>query len=301
MNTVFEIIQKHSIRRDSVNLPKLKEEVFSEIEKVGTIKECHSIVKSLLNKLGDNHSLFLEKEEFRNLHKSKTGNNKSSSITFSGELLSDKIGYLQLNEFMTLDDKTMVEYADSLQNLIKSLDRKGMRGWIVDLRYNSGGNCYPMIAGLGPLLNEGVLGYFIDVDKQKQSFYYRKGKAGINSQAKVEISNPYYLISKNPPIAILTGHGTASSGEVVVISFCGNVNTKSFGKETGGLSTGNTPFLLPDSSVVFLTAAYDADRNGKIYGKKIIPDSIVENPFDINRNNDFVIDAAKKWIMNFKN
>lgn len=300
MNNVFEVIQKNSIRRDSINFPKLKEEIFTEVDKVRTIKECHTIVKSLLKKLGDNHSLFLEKEEFKTWHTNKSKDDNSSPITFSGELLNEKIGYLRLNEFMYGDAKSIGRYADSLQKLIKSLDKKETKGWIIDLRYDAGGNCWPMLAGLGPLLEEGRLGYFIDANKQKHSYYYCNGAAGINTQAKIEIKEPYRLINKHPPIAVLTGHGTASSGEVVVISFCGNLNTKSFGEETYGLSSSNAPFILLDSSVIFLTSAYDADRNGKIYGRKIIPDSIVENPFDINRNNDLVIDAAKKWIIGFK-
>jgi hypothetical protein len=44
------------------------------------------------------------------------------------------------------------QYAASLQNVLRSLDVPTTCGWIVDLRKNIGGNMWPMLAGLGPLL-----------------------------------------------------------------------------------------------------------------------------------------------------
>jgi len=39
-----------------------------------------------------------------------------------------------------------------------SADRDDLIGWIVDLRGNGGGNMWPMLAGVGPVLGEGVVG-----------------------------------------------------------------------------------------------------------------------------------------------
>jgi hypothetical protein len=44
------------------------------------------------------------------------------------------------------------EYAESLQRSIRMVDCPGLAGWIVDLREDGGGNMWPMIAGLGPVL-----------------------------------------------------------------------------------------------------------------------------------------------------
>lgn len=41
-------------------------------------------------------------------------------------------------------------YVDSLQSQIGALDSAGACGWVVDLRENTGGNMWPMLAGVGP-------------------------------------------------------------------------------------------------------------------------------------------------------
>ena len=49
-----------------------------------------------------------------------------------------------------------------IQDQIKIMDHPYNIGWIVDLRGNGGGNMWPMLAGIGPILGEGIAGYFID-------------------------------------------------------------------------------------------------------------------------------------------
>ena len=43
---------------------------------------------------------------------------------------------------------------DSLQLAIAALQDKGACAWLVDLRLNGGGNVWPMLAGIGPLLGD---------------------------------------------------------------------------------------------------------------------------------------------------
>ena len=43
------------------------------------------------------------------------------------------------------------------------------RGWIVDLRQNTGGNMWPMIAAVAGLLDRGILGHFLP-DGQRQAW-----------------------------------------------------------------------------------------------------------------------------------
>ena len=55
-------------------------------------------------------------------------------------------------------------FADAIQAAIRQADRAELAGWIVDLRGNTGGNMWPMLAGFGPVLGEGTAGFFIDPD-----------------------------------------------------------------------------------------------------------------------------------------
>ncbi len=57
----------------------------------------------------------------------------------------------------TENDRQFIAYATKLQGIIADLDKAHPAGWVVDLRGNVGGNMWPMLAGIGPVLGEGCL------------------------------------------------------------------------------------------------------------------------------------------------
>lgn len=86
-----------------------------------------------------------------------------------------------------------------------------------------------MLAGIGLLLGEGVCGFFLDPSQKASSegWFYRKGKSGEGKSTSTKITRkPYKFQQKFPPVAVLTGPNTASSGEVVTVAFRKRPNTK---------------------------------------------------------------------------
>lgn len=219
-------------------------------------------------------------------------------ITFDTKLINQNIGYIHMKGFGNIDSIAIQQYTDSLQNVIKSIDNENLKGWILDLRENTGGNCWPMLTGLGPLLGKGICGYFIDNNKKKSSWFYRDGESGIDSVTITKVSiRPYKLINDLNPIAILTGRRTLSSGEVVATAFHNKSKARSFGESTGGLSTGNAIYNLSDGSMLVLTQSIYADREGNIFGKRIEPDEkIIFSYQSIGQPYDPVIKRAIHWI-----
>jgi carboxyl-terminal processing protease len=65
---------------------------------------------------------------------------------FSKKLMEGGIGYIVVPWVNTSDPAICIQIADSLQSLIGSLATSGATKWIIDLRKNSGGNCWPMLA-----------------------------------------------------------------------------------------------------------------------------------------------------------
>jgi len=53
-----------------------------------------------------------------------------------------------------------IALADSLHTSIRTLGEAGAWDWIVDLCGNGGGNMWPMLAGIGPLLGDSIVGRF---------------------------------------------------------------------------------------------------------------------------------------------
>jgi len=74
-------------------------------------------------------------------------------------------------------DRQFIAFETGLQKIIGDLDRSHPAGWIVDLRGNVGGNMWPMLAGIGPVLGEGDdLGEFFTLDSHS-TWKYRDGVA----------------------------------------------------------------------------------------------------------------------------
>lgn len=293
INSACEIIAKNSLVRDSVNIAELKQTALKIAGPAKKYSDCFLAVQYLLASLrpfGDHHSFFMSANEKKNWEKNGS---QVSKIAYPTHKIIDGCGYILVPPFHGGNTKHMSAYADSLQNGIRNLSNSKIKGWIVDLRQNTGGNMEPMLAGLGPLFSAEKLGSLIDVNQKSNAWYYKQGKYYSDEYKGWKVSKPFHLTS-SLPIAVLTSNQTGSSGEIVAISFRGNANTQSFGKPTWGLTTGNSSFDLPDGSQLFLAATIMADRNGQKYTSSVQPDFDVENLTTTSQ--DETIDTAIQWI-----
>lgn len=288
---LFRIIKENSIRKDSVNLSALEDRCINNLNGAITTSDCYPMINYLLYKLGDNHSRFLPPTEAKNYR------NNSTLIQSSGKMIREKVAYLSIPPVSSMDSASLVDFASNLQVLIKKLDASDPNGWIVDLRSNTGGNCYPMIAGLGPLIGEGIAMYWVDANKNQTAISYKNGCSFMNDRIQVRIKDQPYTLRKTYPIAILIGPLTASSGEIVAISFIGKSDCRFFGESSYGMTTANSDFILRDGSTLFLTSGIDADRNLRLYGDKLHPDFYI--PFSgkiYDKDSDPVINSAIDWL-----
>lgn len=296
LDEFFDIVMMHSLRKNLVDWEWLRQSTYKKAKEAQTTSDCYKPIEYALAQLGDQHS-FLVKPETVKLWSSKASQ-QSNTFKFEfarGELIENQFGYISLPGITTGNKEVMQNFADSLQQLIAQIDEYNPKGWIVDLRDNGGGNCWPMLAGIGPILGEGISGYFSTPDAQKSAWSYQAGAARQNEKDIIKISgNPYQLKRKMPPVAVLTHGYTASSGEIIAVSFIGRPNTKSFGKPTRGLSTGNRGFPLSDGALLQLTTTIYADRAGKLYGKKIKPDILVQAIK--NTEKDPTLEKALEWL-----
>lgn len=194
------------------------------------------------------------------------------------------------------------EFADRLHRLVLDLQNQKPRGWIIDLRGNSGGNMWPMLAGIGAVLGEGDLGAFVSSDGEHTGWRYRAGQVCERSSegkedVDAEIKEPPLVLPELPWVAVLFDRGTASSGEAVAIAFAGRRHERSFGEHTAGFSTSNGTHELTDGAVLYLCNALEADRSGKLYADGLDPDEKV--PTSATRpseENDAVLKAAREWL-----
>ncbi|MEM9258333.1 MAG: S41 family peptidase, partial [Bacteroidota bacterium] len=208
----------------------------------------------------------------------------------TGRRINEEVAYLEMPAIGSRHQPTLESFADSLQGLIAALDTETTTGWVLDLRKNEGGNCWPMLAGVGPLLGEGICGHFQAPNGDNaQPWSYENGKS---LQGESEIVGTRNYVLKNPKarIAVLTGPQTISSGEVTTTAFIGHPRARSFGQPTGGFATTNSDFELSDGATVYLTVSVYADRNKQPVGEKIIPDEVIAP----RAGDDFILERAVK-------
>lgn len=287
----MDTISIHSLRRDSLNIDSLLETALCIAGPAENQSDCHLAVSYLLQSIGDQHSFFMNPEEVKGW---ESGSNEMQTILLPHEIIKN-CGYILVPAFHGGNTTQILDYADSMQSVIQNLSASNIKGWIIDLRENTGGNMEPMIAGLGPLFDSGSLGSLVDVNRNKDSWKYQNGTYFWESESLVSVSSPVVL-SDDLPKAVLIGPQTGSSGEIVAISFIGNRKTKTFGQPTWGLTTGNGAFDLPDGARMMLASTIMADRNGNLYLQSIKPDSLIED--NKKDDEDAVLNAAINWILN---
>jgi C-terminal processing protease CtpA/Prc len=198
------------------------------------------------------------------------------------------IGYVRVAAFGVSSPGLATSYASSMQLNIRLRDTGGATAWIVDLRGNTGGNMWPMIAGLGPILGDNTLGFFVDPDGIESEWKYRAGLAILNNLTVQAVNNPYTLDNPDPRVAVLTDGRVASSGEAVAIAFKGRPDTRFFGTATCGLATANSEFNV-DGATLNLTTASIADRNRVIHGETLTPDEVITD-------NTQLVQRAIAWL-----
>lgn len=273
LSQVISIMQANAISRNEVDFGNLQTEVDQLAANATSISDTYPAITRALEILDTNHS-FLN---------SPTG----QLITYPSDIVceqdldidtpnADGIGYIRVDAVSTRDREEGVEIATAIQNRIEQQDSPDITGWIVDLRNNLGGNVFPMIAGLGPLFEGTTLGFFIDPDENALVWGYDNGAAFVDQNNVTTVQQPYTLINPLPRIAVLTSARTASSGEATLVAFRKQFNTRTFGTDSCGLSTANTPFVLSDNSTLFLTTAVMADREMERYGQRIAVDQPTE-------------------------
>ena len=190
------------------------------------------------------------------------------------------------------------DYASKLRTVAAGLEKAHPAGWIVDLRGNGGGNMWPMLAGVGFLLGEGNVGYFVDGKSTETAWTYRDGALYVENtnQNNFSLDAPLKL-PQLPNVAVLVDSGTASSGEAVAVAFEGRPGTRFFGTHTFGLSSSNEMLALPDGATLFVNDAVDADRNHRRYENGIEPDvALTSSVKEPSENADTVLQAAISWL-----
>lgn len=265
-------MEKHSIKKDSVDWKKMRTASFNQLRENNTRENAYQLIRINLFLLKDNHSMFLTKELLNKIY-----NNTNELPNLSYAKINPGIAYLSIPSFLGNKKKT-IDFAQQIQEKIKILDSEETEKWIIDLRNNEGGNMWPMYLGLAPILKEGVSGYFVDSKGKYTEWVFKNDSVFEGSKKILELKNSYKIKANNIKIAVLIGSKTGSSGEAIALMFKKLPNTSLFGEDSYGATSGNSIFNMSDGAKLVLATSIFADREKEKYGEKIKPDVYSSDP-----------------------
>ena len=211
-------------------------------------------------------------------------------------VLGTKYGYIEVPGIVG-DPSAQQVYASELQTAIRQTDAPTRCGWVVDLRRNRGGYIFAMLAGVGPIAGDGLLGGRRDARGTVTEWRYVDGALVENGTKTVVSADPYRLLHANPPVAVLTSAISASAAEATAIAFRGRPGARSFGEATNGIPTYNTRRTMPDGAFLDVMTNVDVDRNGTPYeGPVPVDEPVAIDWSNIANDRDPVLAAAVRWL-----
>lgn len=307
--TALCYMERGYLHRDRVSWRTVRAAALQRIANAKSPHDTYPAIRQALSDIADGHSGLLEphwRDHFTQTTRA-SGSAAPHSISPSGRLTADNLAYVVVpwqvgrgwGSLYFLNDPNARAYARCLRTLLRDLDAQRPLGWVVDLRANAGGNIWPMLDGLGPLLGEGRISAIVMPQFGRRiDTWLVAGRASSGPPwlAGLGVIGPQGLLLRtaSPPVAVLVGPRTASAGEAVAVAFRGRLNTYFVGLPTAGLATSTQSFSLPDGAELLLTIGTLADRIGRQYEGPIPPDAHVP----ATEGQDEALIVASRWIRN---
>lgn len=249
-------------------------ECLKMIENAKNYGDTYDAIRKALSVGGGKHSMLMTKSESQDTTESY--DEVLPTVSLDGD-----IAIIKLPDFLGTAEAGQ-KYAKVAEDFIHE-NRDKIKGVVLDLRGNTGGDMGPMATAVSSLLPDGELVYY----------HYRSYdvpvtlKNGVVSNAGTGGKSLYPEEKLNVPVAILTDDMTASSGEALTLCFRGLENTRTFGTPTAGYTSVNMLYNMYDGAQMYLTVAFDKARTGEIFK---------ETPIEPDVATDSPLEAALEWL-----
>jgi len=273
---LFLNLESSYLHKDEIDWKTVKSETESNLINYSSFESSLSEIKPLFDRIGADHcGVYYKNKHYSgttrsmaNLVNEEWKTKYASKPDYEVKTISDDIGYILMPKiiFFEVNEKNIRAAAQPIYDEISMLKaRKQLRGWIIDLRLNTGGNSTPMLLALYDFLGNNTIWGSSGLDHKMQSTVkLDKGIYYDNSKRQGSIKPVPPLLDRSE-VAVIIGPATASAGEIVALAFQGRPNTIFIGEETYGATSGNIEATLPFGAVMALTTSIDTDRNGNIY------------------------------------
>lgn len=196
--------------------------------------------------------------------------------TVTHEMYDNNIGYLQITEF---DDVTVSQFEEAYADL----QSQGMKGMILDLRSNPGGNLDTVVSICEDILPAGIITYTVDKNGKREE-YKGKGKTPIDI-----------------PLVVLVNGYSASASELMTGAIRDYGVGTIMGTNTFGKGIVQNILSLGDGTGIKITTSSYFTPNGEcIHKKGIAPDIEVEFDSELYYSDEAIdnqLEEAKKYLL----
>ena len=183
--------------------------------------------------------------------------------TSSGQQVTN-IGYIQILEFSR-------RTAQEIEAAVRQQLQAGVRGLIIDVRYNGGGLLDTTVSTADLFLDNGTILIERDANGKETSFVAKQGQ-----------------VAPNIPIVILQNRFSASASEVLAAALQENGRATLIGEKSFGKGTVNSPRQLSDGGALYVTIAEWLTPTGTLINNVgIRPDiEVIPTDDDIDQRRD---------------
>lgn len=294
-----------SVYRQRVDWPATRAEVLRLADTATTVPSLAPALRHLLRTMGDDHARVIHGGRAIAYHYGPSKphlarfdselNNKIQSATaypFRASLLGGDVGYVRIVG-LPMGDNTVM--AKAIETEVCRLTKEGATRWILDLRYNGGGNLNPMAEGIAAILGDGPVGGWKGLTSREDGAWSITRGDFVNAGYSVALPNSCRMPGDSK-VAVLAGVHTASSGEALAVMFKGRANTRFFGGKTLGMITVTDWTVLDDLTALTISVGYYADRTGRVYDQFVDVDEEVAFSPTESLESDAGVQRALSWL-----
>jgi C-terminal processing protease CtpA/Prc len=305
LKKIVNYTRENSLYRNTVNWDTLSQQIFELALDSKSIPETSTALNYMLESLKDEHGrIYYNNQLIANYYGQPKEHQKSveyevykkiqldKEYEFHSQMLDNNIGYLRLVFLEMGDDENK---AREIQDKLCELSLKGANSWVIDLRYNGGGNLSPMAEGIASVIGNGVVGGAKGILEEENmiwkiidgDFYLGNNSINLKNDCKPNM---------NSKVAVLVSSYTASSGEALAVILKGRDNTRFFGNKTFGYVTGTYYHNMNDSIAINISTNFYQDRDGNVYDKYVDVDETIEFVKEPLSKEDNAVNSAINWI-----
>jgi carboxyl-terminal processing protease len=294
-----------SVYRDRVDWPATRAEVERLADTATTIPGLGPALRYLLKTMGDEHARVIHGGRPIAFHfgapkphlagfdrELNTRIQSAAAFPFRAELIHRNVGYVRIVGLPMGDNTAMAKQID---DAVCRVHRKGATRWILDLRYNGGGNLNPMAEGVAAIIGDGPAGGNRGLTRREDGEWRITDGAFVNEGYAIRLRRACRMPLARR-VAVLTSQYTASSGEALAVMFKGRPNTHFFGSKTLGMVTVTDWLVLDDSTTMTISVGHYADRTGHVYDQFVdVHEAVTFTPTEV-LTSDAAVERAVEWL-----